>query len=189
MRNRRTKRYFTTPREKRYWLYAAVVIIGIFFSLSFGEPIIKVFGSHSAQVILFLLGLALTGGAIVMEGLKVRLSKAEISTGLGLVAVFIMFIFRLEAAERSHIIEYSVLAIFIYKAIVERLNPVNHFLKPGLFAFLATFVVGVVDECIQLFLPYRVFDPQDIVFNTLAALMGIGGSMILQWIRKKFSRL
>jgi hypothetical protein len=43
----------------------------------------------------------------------------------------------------------------------------------------------VLDECIQIFLPDRVFDTDDILFNGFAGLMAIGSSLVLQWIRKK----
>jgi len=58
----------------------------------------------------------------------------------------------------------------------------------GLIAFAITVAIGILDECIQIFLPSRVFDPLDMLFNSLAALMAIGGSMALHWARKKFRK-
>ena len=80
--------------------------------------------------------------------------------------------------------EYSVLAIFIYLAFTERFKEDKRFWKPALFALVLTLTVGVIDEGIQIFLPSRVFDPIDILFNSLAAFLAICASMILQGVRK-----
>ena len=44
-------------------------------------------------------------------------------------------------------------------------------------------MIGALDEGIQLFLPARVFDPTDILFNALAAGMAVGASLALRWAR------
>jgi len=53
---------------------------------------------------------------------------------------------------------------------------------------MLTVFIGTCDEWIQIFLPNRVFDPEDILFNALSALMAIGVSLALQWPRKRFSK-
>ena len=53
---------------------------------------------------------------------------------------------------------------------------------------MLTVFIGTCDEWIQIFLPDRVFDPEDILFNALSALMAIGVSLALQWTRKRFSK-
>ena len=55
---------------------------------------------------------------------------------------------------------------------------------PAALAVLATALLGALDECIQAFLPTRVFDIQDIVFNTLAAVMATATSLVLGWARR-----
>ena len=50
---------------------------------------------------------------------------------------------------------------------------------------LATGLIGVIDECIQLLLPSRVFDPIDMLFNVLAAVMAVTASTALGWARKR----
>ena len=50
---------------------------------------------------------------------------------------------------------------------------------------LATALIGVVDECIQWFLPSRVFDPLDMLFNVLAAVMAVTASAALRWARQR----
>ena len=84
--------------------------------------------------------------------------------------------------------EYSVLVIFIHKALIERAIQGKKIPKPALVAFLTAFAIGVLDEFTQLFLPSRVFDPIDILFNGFVAFMAIGASMVILWVRKKISK-
>ena len=50
---------------------------------------------------------------------------------------------------------------------------------------LLTGLVGAVDEVIQLFLPNRVFDPVDMVFNVLAAALAVAARAVLGWARRR----
>ena len=45
---------------------------------------------------------------------------------------------------------------------------------PAIVAILATSALGLLDECLQLFVPSRVFDPRDILFNVLAGALAVG---------------
>ena len=54
----------------------------------------------------------------------------------------------------------------------------DNFKKPKLnrkfiLSLLVLVVIGVIDEAIQYFLPFRVFDLRDIVMNTVSSLGGI----------------
>ena len=59
---------------------------------------------------------------------------------------------------------------------------------PAILAILIATVLGVVDECLQAFLPQRVFDPRDLLFNTLAAVMAVSASSALLWARSRRRR-
>jgi VanZ family protein len=88
------------------------------------------------------------------------------------------------AVERTHLIEYGVVAVFIYEALAERVTQGRHVPMPALLAVLITVLIGIADECLQAFLPSRVFDPRDILFNSLAAVMTVVASVFLGWVRK-----
>jgi hypothetical protein len=180
--------YFTSPREKRLWFWAFAVFATIFSTLFIGQPLAIQLSNQNVQAVFFMLGMIMVGAAIVVHGLKTKPSKIEITILLGIIAVYIMFYLRLGIPERSHLIEYGVLAIFIHKALIERVSQGNQIRVPALVAFLVTFIIGVLDECMQIFLPTRIFDPVDIVFNGLAALMAIGASITLQWVRMKIRK-
>jgi hypothetical protein len=85
--------------------------------------------------------------------------------------------------ERTHLIEYSLVAILIYQALLERARNGRHVPYPAVLAFAATAVLGIIDEAIQWVLPNRVFDPIDIGFYTLATMMAIVGSLALIWVK------
>jgi len=59
--------------------------------------------------------------------------------------------------------------------------------RPALLAFLITFAIGSLDEFIQLFLPSRVFDIIDILFNGFSAFVALGASSTIRWVRKTMS--
>ena len=46
------------------------------------------------------------------------------------------------------------------------------------------FIIGAIDEFFQLFLPDRVFDVIDILFNGFAAFRAIAVSSVIRWVRK-----
>jgi VanZ family protein len=87
--------------------------------------------------------------------------------------------------ERSHLMEYSVLAVFIYEALLERVSRGRHVTLPAVTAILATSLAGILDECIQAVLPNRVVDWRDILFNILAAVAAVAGLAMLRWARRR----
>ena len=179
---------FTSPREKRLWFYAILVLIAILSTLVFGQPLVRILDNQDIQAAIFMIGMALIGATVLLYGLNTQPSKTEITIWLGLTAVYLLFFLRLGLAERSHLIEYSVLAIFIHRALIERAGQKNQVLKTALFAFVFTFLIGVIDESIQIFLPSRIFDPLDILFNGLASFMAIGSSVAIRSVRKNISK-
>lgn len=179
---------FTSAREKKLWLWTLGVIMAIFSTLLIGQPFAKFLTNQDIQAAIFLLGMALVGATMVIHGLKTKPGKVEITIWLGLATVFMMTFLRLGLPERSHLIEYSVLTIFIHKALMERVSQGGQLPTPAFLAFLGAFSMGVIDESIQFFLPNRVFDPADILFNSFAALMAIGASVILNWAKKRIGK-
>ena len=175
---------FTSKREKQLWLWALIVIVVIFSTLFLGQPLARLFSSQDVRAVIFVIVMILVGTTILIHAIRTKPSNIELTLWIGLVAVYTMFILRLGMPERSHLMEYSVLAIFVHKAILERKNQGKHIPMPALMALVITFAIGVMDECIQILLPDRYFDSEDIVFNGMAAAMAIGSSVIIYWVRK-----
>lgn len=178
---------FTSSREKRLWFYTFLVLVAIILTLIFGGRLVPMM-DHDLQGALFFFTMIAIAITVILHGLINRPGKAEITIWLGLSAVYVMLYSRLGFAERSHLFEYSVLVIFIHKALIERALQGKKIPYPALVAFLTAFAIGVLDEFIQLFLPSRVFDPIDILFNGFAAFMAIGASLAIRWVRKKISK-
>ena len=149
-----------------------------------GRPLANQLRDQNVQAVFFLSGMILVAITIFLHGIKNKASKLELSIIIGLVALYVMFFFRLGEPERSHLIEYSVLAIFMHQALIERQRKSSF--KIDLLAFTSTFLIGVADESLQFILPNRTFDPEDIVFNGMVSGLAIFTSVILRWIRGKF---
>jgi cation transport ATPase len=179
---------FKSSKEKRLWFWASMVMVLIFSTLFLGQPLAELFNDQNVRAAVFLVVMFLIGAAILFHALKTKPGKIEITLLLGIAAVYIMFILRLGMPERSHLMEYSVLAILIHKALIERGSQGEKVRLPALSAIVISFLIGVVDECLQIFLPDRVFDPQDILFNGMAVTMAVGSFVVINWARKRFGK-
>ena len=177
---------FTSSREKRLWFYTFLVLVAIIATLIFGGGLVPKM-DQDLQGALFFYTMIAIAATVILHGMITPPGKAEIIIWLGLSAVYIMLYARLGFAERSHLFEYSILAIFIHEALIERVIQGKKISNSGLLAFLITFAIGALDEFIQLFLPSRVFDIIDILFNGFAAFAAIGASSTIRWVRKMTS--
>jgi len=174
---------FISRKERKLWGWVLLVLMAIYLPLFIGQPLEKLLRNQDVQAIIFALVMILIAVTILIHALNKTWGKTEITVLLGIVAVYTMLFLRLGLPERSHLMEYSILAIFVHRAFVERYKLKESFLKPILFAFVFSVSVGIIDEVIQIFLPDRVFDPEDILFNTIAVTMALGTVLILTLIR------
>ena len=177
---------FTSQREKRLWIFVITVIVAIYATLGLALKMAGYLQNQDLQAVFFLLGMFFVGITIVTDGLMVRPGGAEIAIVFGIVAVYFMAFTRITLfEERSHLIEYSVVAVFIYEALNERKRNGQRVPFPAIITIILTSLAGLLDEIIQLFIPNRVFDLQDIVFNTLAAVLSMIAILLLSWARKQ----
>lgn len=176
---------FASARERRLWAWTLAVVVAIYSTLGLARTLFAMLGHLDLGVGLFLLCCLLVVATAVTQGLRVRPGGAELAVALGVVAAYLLVFVRMSIpTERSHLIEYGVVALFIHEALTERARHGRRVRAPGLLAVLAATLIGVVDECIQLFLPSRVFDPIDMLFNLLAAVMAVTASAALSWARR-----
>ena len=180
---------FTSRRERRLWFWTLLVVAAIYSTLGLARPLAGVLRELGLLEALFMLGMLLVGAAILTQGLKTRPGGAEICVALGVAAVYLLLFARVATPEeRTHLIEYGVVAVFIYEALRERANHGRRVPVPALLAVLAASLVGVLDENIQALLPNRAYDIRDVLFNVLAALMAVAASVALAWARRWRSR-
>lgn len=179
------KPFFSSRRERRLWGWTLAVVAAIYSTLGLAATLAGFLRNRGLLDDLFVLGLILIGAAILAQGLTWRPRGIEIVVTLGIVATYLLVFARMAIPEeRTHLIEYGVVAVFVNEALTERASQGRHVPVPALLAVLATAMVGLLDECIQAFLPNRVFDYRDILFNGLAAVMAVAASVALAWARR-----
>ena len=177
---------FTSGRERRLWAWTLAVVVAIYSTLGLARTLAGVLREEGVLVASFALGMLLVGATVLVQGLRRRPGAAEIGIALGIGAAYFMVLVRMALPEeRTHLIEYGVVAVFIHEALKERVEQGRPVPIPALIAVVAASVVGVIDECVQAFLPSRVFDPEDILFNVLAAMMAVTSSVALSWARSR----
>lgn len=176
---------FTSQKEKRLWLCVGLILLAILTTLVASNHIIPLI--TDARFLDLFGRLAFTGiiVTIIGHGIKNKNTKTEWVIWFGVLAVYAIVIIRLGHAERTHLMEYGVLAIFTHKALTERHKHRKLFIPPAIAAILISSSIGVLDELVQLYIPYRVFDTIDILFNFLAALTSITIASVISWTIKK----
>ncbi len=171
---------FSTDRERRLWAWTLAVVVAIYSTLGLAGTLAAALRNRGLFDAAFGCGLLLIGAAIATIALKTRPGGAEIGVAFGVAAVYLMVFLRMAIPEeRTHLIEYSAVAIFTYEALAERASQGRRVPVPALLAVLAVSLIGVLDEGIQAFLPNRVFDPLDIGFDVLAGVMAVIASLAL----------
>ena len=178
-------RLFSSRRERRLWLWALAVVVAIFASLGLSGSLDDWLDDDNVAAVAFSLALLLVAATVMTQGLQSKPGGAEIAVAFGIAAVILMVLLRLTMAERTHLIEYGVLAVFVHAALTERVDQGRRAPIAALVAVVAATLIGVVDESIQLALPHRVFDPEDMLFNMLAAIVAVGSSLLLAWVRRR----
>ena len=186
------RQLFSSRRERRLWIWALAVVVAIYATADLARTIadaLRESGLLELTPTLFGGGMLLIGAMILVQGLRERSRGVEVGFALGVAAIAVIGLARaIEAAERSHLIEYAVLALIIHEALVERKAHGRHVPIPAVLAIAATTAVGVVDECIQFFLPSRTFDWFDIGFDLLASVLAVGSSVAIRWVRRWIGR-
>lgn len=105
---------------------------------------------------------------VMSAGVKRRVRIVLLFAALWGVAALI-FISLDRPVERIHLVEYAVLGIMVAWAMSagEAVKP------PYLMAGIAALLLGIVDECLQGFMPGRIYDSHDILLNGGGILCGL----------------
>ena len=105
-------RFFSSKRERRLWLWTLVVVATIYSTLGLAARLVGVLTDRGLIDQVFVLGFALVLVTILTQGLKTRPRNFEIAIGLGFLAAALMVPVRMgiPAVERTHLIEYGIVA-------------------------------------------------------------------------------
>ena len=178
---------FTSNRERRLWFWTLVVVVTIYATLGLTGTLAGLLReSGLLEASSFLFGMLLVGAAIFTQRVKTRPGWSELGVWLGVAAAYLMVFVRMASpVERSHLIEYGVVAVFVHEALIERSGRGGRVWLPAVVAVVVTVLLGWLDEGIQAILPNRVYDIQDVVFNTLAAVMAVAARVAIAWVRRR----
>jgi hypothetical protein len=161
----------TSPKEAewRSWLYAAIWSLVIFCSIPFARAFIEIIEDYLSLDFFLYATLAGTvaGGALAVSNLRRRtLPLGAYWWLLGTFTAFIGYTYYLRdiPVEAVHVLEYGILGLLVYRALVHRVQDYSVYVM----ATLIVGLVGVIDEYFQWLIPGRVFDLRDIRTNLLA---------------------
>lgn len=166
-------------------MWTLAVLVAIYSTLGVAPTVIGLLRHRGMLGTVFVLGMILVGATILTQGLRVRPREAEIGVALGAAAAYVMVLVRMSIPEeRTHLIEYGVVAVLVFEALTERASRGRRVPLPPVLAVVATSVFGTLDELIQGILPNRVFALRDILFNVLASVMAVTTMVGLGWARR-----
>ena len=140
---------FSSERERRLWFWTLAVVAAIYSTLGLAATLEGKL-PHGLFAQTFFIGFLMIGAAILTQGLRARPGGTEIGVALGVAAAYLMTFARLGGAERSHLFEYGVLALFVHEALAERAIQGRRVSVPALLAIVVSTLIGVLDESIQV---------------------------------------
>lgn len=176
---------FASARERRLWLLTALLVLAIYSTLALAATLAAWLYGQGFMTAAFVGATLLVALTVVMLALGVRPRGIELGAWLGVAVVYFLVLLRLAIPERSHLMEYGVVAVFILEALHERAAQGRRVPLPALIAIVATAVIGAIDEWLQLYIPSRVFDWLDMLFNLVAAAMAVTAAVFLRWVRMR----
>ncbi len=175
---------FTSDRERRLWFWTLAVLVAIYASLGPARTLVDALRERNLLRVSFAVVVLAVVAVVVAQWAKKRPGWREIGVGLGVALAYGMILLRIEnPAERTHLIEYGVVAVLMHQALLERVRNGRPVLRPAALTVAVTAMAGFLDEIIQAVLPARVFDWQDVFFNALAGFMAIVARLALQPVR------
>ncbi len=180
-----SRSFFTSARERHLWLWTVAVMVAIYATLSPAQELAAALRERNLLRLSTGSALFVLGVGLVLYWVRTRPGRLEIGAGLGVFAVYMTTLIRLPVPEaRSHLFEYSLVAMLVYQALLERRSHGRAVPAPAFAAVVATALLGWVDEGIQGLLPNRVYDIVDVGFNALAGLMAVVATLFMAWARK-----
>lgn len=176
---------FTSDRERRLWFWALAAVIAIWSTLGLAGTLAAQLRAHNLLGVAFF-GAFLVTLAVVALGSLRRYGQRHFWIVLGIATTYAMTVVRMgiPLEERTHLFEYGLLGVLIYRALSERRTQGRRVPVPALAAMLLTALLGWTDEGIQALLPSRVYDLRDVLFNALAGVMMIGASRLLETLQR-----
>ena len=161
-------------------MWTLATLVAIYATLGPARTLADALRERDLLQFSFALVVLLVVVALVAHWAKSRPGWGEVGVALGVALAYAGMFLRMESPEeRTHLLEYSVVAALIHQALLERVRNGRSVPMPAALTVGATAVLGVLDESIQAVLPNRVFDVRDIGFNALAGFMIVAARLAL----------
>lgn len=182
----RASRAAEPTSEARLWVALAVLQLAIWSTLG---PAERLATAEDGRLLLLLPTVATIAIISViwtgcrrygLPNLLELLAAAGLASALGMVLVRS----GLPPHERTHLFEYGIVALVAYSALLVRRHSGRRTFHPWPAAFVLASSLGVIDELLQNFVPNRVFDPIDILFNTLSVVLALTSVAVMHGVRK-----
>ena len=163
---------FTSDRERRLWLWTLVVLAAIYASLGFAGTLVMALRERNLLRISFAALVLVLVVVFAVQWIRKRPGWSEIGVAIGVALAYWIAFLRIEnPAERTHLLEYGIVAALIHQALLERASNGRPVPYPAALTVAATALLGLLDESIQAILPNRFFDWIDVGFNAFAGFI------------------
>ena len=169
---------FTSDRERRLWLWTLVVLAAIYASLGFAGTLVMALRERNLLRISFAALVLVLVVVLAVRWILERPGWNEIGVAIGVALAYWLAFLRIEnPAERTHLLEYGIVAALIHQALLERASNGRPVPNPAALTVAATALLGLLDESIQAILPGRFFDWIDVGFNAFAGFIVIAARL------------
>ncbi len=183
---------FTSDRERRLWLWTAAVMAAIYSTLGIAQDIAVELRERNLLRISLAIAFAAIAVAVISTWVRRGPGPREAGVAIAVGFAYLWTLLRLQEdpnwAERTHLVEYGIVAAIIHLALKERKANERRPQHPAAWAFGASAALGWIDEGIQWLLPGRVYDWIDVGFNLIAVTVAVVGGLVLDWARRRDGR-
>ena len=147
---------FTSDRERRLWLWTMIVLAAIYASLGFAESLVIALRERNLLHFSFAALVLVLVAGFAVQWIRKRPGWSEVGVAIGVALAYWLAFLRIEnPAERTHLLEYGILAALIHQALLERASNGRQVHYPAALTVAATALLGLLDESIQAILPSR----------------------------------
>ena len=156
--------------SKVTFIFGLFIILSAAFMGQVGRFISEKLGKPYFELLIGILFL-LSAAGLILYLKRAVLGKIKLPIFIGVFIAWSLFAWHLDIlVERMHLLEYGLLG---WLAIRDTLRKKKGIVKASIFSALFILGVGIVDEAFQWWLPYRVGDTRDVVFNEVGGLWGM----------------
>ncbi len=182
-------RLFTSTRERRLWWLALGTLILIYSTLGAARTVVEVLRGDNLLRLSVALVMAATAAVIAWRVGRQRPGRREVAVVALAGVVYLAALLVMERAEeRLHLLEYGLVAAFVFWALEERRVNAAFGGRSWLWAIVATAAAGWLDEGIQHILPSRYYDIRDVGLNAAGAVLAVLTIEARSWARRRDRR-